>query len=204
MPLVLSGSTGIVEGNIADSAITSSKIASAAAITDKLGYTPTNKAGDIATGQIIGSGVFAQSYHMISNTSYTRQNTITFTFTGTTNGSFLVTDYGYPSGTKAIFVSSFWQIDGYGGSGGSDHAVCIFGQSAPSGSWFTSSGNVGDVSAPFAFAHDGDGVSGWGTYGTWWSGLIPVNSNNRIYYVLGDGYSGGTHYVRLVMNGYLI
>jgi hypothetical protein len=59
MPLVLSGSTGIVEGNIADSAITTGKIANSnvtatnlhtTAVTDKLGYTPANKAGDTFTG----------------------------------------------------------------------------------------------------------------------------------------------------------
>ena len=61
MPLVLSGSTGIVEGNIADSAITTPKIANGAvvaadlhttAIQDKLGYTPASKAGETFTGNL--------------------------------------------------------------------------------------------------------------------------------------------------------
>jgi hypothetical protein len=54
MAITLNGSTGIVETNIADSAITTAKIANNAvtatdlhttAITDKLGYTPLNKLG---------------------------------------------------------------------------------------------------------------------------------------------------------------
>ena len=61
MPLVLSGSTGIVEGNIANSAVTTPKIANGAvvaadlhdtAIQDKLGYTPANKSGETFTGTL--------------------------------------------------------------------------------------------------------------------------------------------------------
>jgi hypothetical protein len=148
-----------------------------------------------------------RSHTLISNrTSANRFATWSTSFTSENTGVIdTVATLGYPSGTKVILAMAFWQIDGYGGSAGADHATCAFGPNDQSGQLFTSSGNIPDVaSGNFIFAHDGDGVSGWGTYGTWWQGLVTVNANGLIYYRLGNGYSGGTHFIRMNFHDYWI
>ena len=51
MPLVLSGSTGIVSANIADGSVTANDLHTTA-VTDKLGYTPASKAGETFSGNL--------------------------------------------------------------------------------------------------------------------------------------------------------
>jgi hypothetical protein len=160
--------------------------------------------GNITTGGTAKSTNPAVALNRQYNpTSQARKATWAVSFTGETSGTLdAVNTLGYPAGVKAIQVCAFWQIDGYGASGGADHANCIFGQSGASGGYFTSAGNVGDVSGSFIMTHDGDGVVAWGTYGWWHNGIIEVNSNGLIYYTLGNGYSGGTHYIRLQFYGW--
>ena len=56
--------------------------------------------------------------------------------------------------------------------------------------------------------HDGDASLGTGGniqyYGFMDSGIITVNSNGNVYCNLASGYSGGTHYIGLWIQGYWI
>ena len=113
-----------------------------------------------------------------------------------------------PSNVKAIYVTYFYHISGYGtgDAGQGDHASDLWGPVTPSNttSWsFTTSGNVQWGSA--VFMHDGD-ASETGNmlyYGAWYPGaMIAVNSNNNIYARLSHGYSGGTHYHHMYCWGY--
>lgn len=83
MPLVLSGSTGIVEGNIANSAITTSKIASGAVVAEDIadGAITTSKLAASAINKIDGwasldyistSGNLAGLYNIVSPTGSDR------------------------------------------------------------------------------------------------------------------------------------
>jgi hypothetical protein len=113
-----------------------------------------------------------------------------------------------PSNVKAIYVTYFYHIGGYGvGSAGQgDHAGDHWGPVTPSGTtaWsFTTSGNVQWGSA--VFMHDGDASESGDMlyYGAWYPGAtIAVNSNNNIYGRLSHGYSGGTHYHHMYCWGY--
>ena len=113
-----------------------------------------------------------------------------------------------PTNVKAIYVTYYYHISGYGtGSGGQgDHASDLWGPVTPSNttSWsFTTSGNVQWGSA--VFMHDGD-MSETGDmlyYGSWYPGaMIAVNANNNIYGRLSHGHSGGTHYHHMYCWGY--
>lgn len=161
----------------------------------------------IQGGSITNSGnVYGHSYHPINRTSVLSQ-VAQFSITAETTGNIdVVNTYGYPSGVKAIFCSVWVQQDGYTSSNGADHASYHFGQAIPDGE-YASTGNISTAfDSPFSFHHDGEGAStgDHGEYGLYTNGLIPVNSNGRIYYRLGHGYSGGTHYISLIMNGYII
>lgn len=161
-----------------------------------------------ANGNLVGDdNLQGFTYHPRSRTDAQTSVVKQFTITGNTTGNFSATSLGYPSGVKAIFCTGWVQIDGYGGTNGADHATYHFGQSAPDGA-YASSGNISTAfDAQFSFAHDGDysaSTGDYGEYGMYWNGLVPVNSNGSIYYNLGNGYSGGTHYISLIMNGYII
>lgn len=164
--------------------------------------------GDVVVngGLLKNSGdIYGHSYHPINRTSVLSQ-VAQWSFTSEITGSFLISDYGYPSGVKAIYCTGWCQIDNYGGSNGADHASYHFGQDIPDGG-YANSGNLSTgFDAPMSFAHDGDfsGTGDHGEYGMYYNGLVPVNSNGRIYYRLGYGYSGGTHFISLIMNGYII
>ena len=162
----------------------------------------------ISSGAVTNADdLHGHTFHPISRTDAQTSSVWQTSVTGETTGSFSpVSSYGYPSGVKAIFCTGWVQQDGYSGSNGADHASYHFGQSIPDGGW-TSSGNLGTgFDSPFSFAHDGDfsGTGDYGEYGMYHNGLVPVNSDGKIYYRLASGYSGGTHYISLIMNGYII
>jgi len=113
-----------------------------------------------------------------------------------------------PGNVKAIYVTYYYHISGYGiGSGGQgDHASDLWGPVTPSNttSWsFTTSGNQQWGSA--FFMHDGDSSESGDMlyFGAWYPGaIIAVNANNDIYGRLSHGYSGGTHYHHMYCWGY--
>ena len=162
----------------------------------------------ISSGALTNAdNLHGHTYHPISRTDAQTSSVWQTSITTETTGSFSpVTSYGYPSGVKAIFCSGFIQQDGFSSSNGADHASYHFGQSIPDGQ-YTSSGNIATTfDAQFSFTHDGEGAStgDHGEYGNYYNGLVPVNSDGKIYYRLGHGFSGGTHYISLIMNGYII
>jgi hypothetical protein len=126
-------------------------------------------------------------------------------FTGETSGSInTVSTLGLPSGVKAVHVSAFYHITGYS-SGWNDHANSMWGPVVPSSStsWsFTTSNN--QTWGSFMFEHDGDASGSPHFYGVWQNGQIGVNNNGLIYYRLGQGISGGTHYNHVWVWGYWI
>mgnify|MGYP005993049959 CR=1 FL=1 len=134
----------------------------------------------------------------------TGQTSTSIAYNGfTTNGNSTM-----PSNVKALYVTYYYHIGGYGtGSAGQgDHASDIWGPDAPAGttSWsFTTSGNYDWGSA--VFMHDGDASESGDMlyYGAWYPGaIIPVNANGSIYGLLGHGHSGGTHYHHMYVWGY--
>ena len=160
-----------------------------------------------SNGNLVGDdNLQGFTYHPVNRTSVLSQ-VAQFSITAETTGNFdVVNTYGYPSGVKAIYCTVWVQQDGFTSSNGADHSSYHFGQDTPDGA-YASSGNISTAfDSPFSFAHDGEGAStgDHGEYGLYSNGLIPVNSNGRIYYRLGHGYSGGTHYISLIMNGYII
>jgi hypothetical protein len=147
--------------------------------------------------------------------------TKTFSWTGSPKSSFAVTDFsGVPSNAKAISVYGWYHITGYsGGAGQGDHAVCWFGLDnnttittwgSPNSYWPGDTNSFsGYYHGSFVMEHDGDasnvaGANGVNYYGSWHQGIITVNSNGSIYYTLGHGYSGGTHFAALYCTGYWI
>jgi hypothetical protein len=147
--------------------------------------------------------------------------TKTFSWTGSPGGNFAVTDFsGVPSNAKALAVYGWYHIRGYGvASGQGDHAVSWFGLTNGQGpiSWSDPNGGYpggSDTFTPqyygsFVMEHDGDASiqtsqAGMHYYGSWHQGIINVNANGNIYYTLGYGYSGGTHYNALYCTGYWI
>ena len=160
----------------------------------------------------------AHTFCQLNSGNFSTKN---FTFSGTTNGSFAVTDFsGIPSNAKAVQVAGWYHITGYSvGAGQGDHAMSWFGPATlntttqwggPGAGWPNGDGTyVPRFHGTFVMEHDGD-ASGAGMtnymnyYGSWHNGIIGVHTDGYIYYSLGAGLSGGTHYNALIATGYWI
>lgn len=100
---------GIIQtGNIQDGAITGPKISAAAAILEKLGYTPVNKAGDTMSGDLTGTGTV--------NTGSTTgaHHKINGTFDGTAMSR---------HGTQAVLAGNWSGAGGWGLGSGGGHTI---------------------------------------------------------------------------------
>lgn len=144
-------------------------------------------------------------YHYYVATTAESQVTLAVNTGFTVNGNSAI-----PSDAKALYVTYYYHISGYGlGDGGQgDHANDIWGPDLPATttSWsFTTTGNYDWGSA--VFMHDGDASESGDIayYGQWFPGaIIPVNANGNIYGRLSHGYSGGTHYHHMYVWGYAL
>jgi hypothetical protein len=173
----------------------------------------------------IGGGNLVNSSNNKSHTfcqlNSTNYSTKTFVYTGNSVSSFAVTDFsGIPSNAKAVQVYGWYHITGYGnGAGQGDHAMSWFGPATinnttqwggPGAGWPAGEGSYTPrFHGTFVMEHDGDS-SGTGMtnymnyYGSWHQGTINVHTDGNIYYSIGAGLSGGTHYNALVATGYWI
>lgn len=141
--------------------------------------------------------------------------------TGNTQTTISTTGLGLPSGVKAISVVGWYHVRNYGAAQGQgDHATAWFGISNDQTPypWAGTNGGYPYDSNTFTRAdygsfvmeHDGDASIETGSsggphyYGSWHNGIINVNANGTIYCNLGSGYSGGTHYFALYIQGYWI
>jgi hypothetical protein len=170
---------------------------------------------------VSGSVVNAANYKAHTYVQLTSPVSWSVSVTGNTTTNFSTTGLGLPSGCKALQVLGWYHITGYsGGAGQGDHAASLFGittdttpypWSGPGYAWpyssgtFPSSANWGS----FVLWHDGDAsnantTNGVQYYGFMDSGIIHVNSNGNVYCNLASGYSGGTHYIGLWIQGYWI
>lgn len=111
--------------------------------------------------------------------------------------------FGVPSSAKALLVSGYYHITGYS-SGWNDHVTCIFGgyPSASTGSNWSFTGSTSAIWQEFVLYHDGDSSGSPHHYGYWTDGGVISTNNDTIYYQLGKGRSGGTHYVHIWCFGY--
>jgi hypothetical protein len=166
-----------------------------------------------------GNVVNSASYKAHTYVQLTTPISYSTSVTGNTFTSFSTTGIGLPSGVKAIQVLGWYHITGYGsGAGQGDHAVSLFGVTTdsatswggPSAGW--PGGNSSFVNTnwgSFVLWHDGDASNSGNTngiqyYGYMDSGVISVNANGNVYANLAHGYSGGTHYISLQVQGYWI
>lgn len=132
--------------------------------------------------------------------------TWTSTFTGTPSGSFNVTtQWGLPTGVKALSVIGYYHVTGYS-SGWNDHTLSQFGPRAQGGGTPWSFNTSTDTEwGSYTLFHDGDSSGAINYYGYWSDGgTIIVGANDTVYYRLGYGNSGGTHYNSLWIWGYWI
>lgn len=129
------------------------------------------------------------------------------TYTGQTAGTInVVSQWGLPSGVKALQVVGFYNVTGYGGNGYSDHALSQYGPRAQAGPdpWSFNTSTQTEWGS-FVLEHDGDASGSPHYYGAWNGvGLINVGDNDIVYYTVGRGLSGGTHYNTLWVWGYWI
>jgi hypothetical protein len=161
----------------------------------------------------------AITFVQLNSTNFATKN---FTYTGNPTGNFAVTDFsGIPSNAKAVQVVGWYHITGYSaGSGQGDHAMSWFGPATINNTtqwggagagWPNGEGSYTPrFHGTFVMEHDGDASIQTGNsgamhyYGSWHTGTINVHTDGNIYYSLGAGYSGGTHYNALVATGYWI
>lgn len=130
------------------------------------------------------------------------------TFTSQTSGSFNVnTQFGIPVEAKALSCVGYYHITGYS-SGWNDHALSQFGPRAQAGAtpWSFTVGTSSDTEwGSYTLEHDGDSSGAPHYYGAWNGvGLINVSSNGSVFYTVGRGLSGGTHYNTIWVWGYWI
>jgi hypothetical protein len=160
--------------------------------------------------------------HTFCQLNSTNFSTKTFTYTGNSVSSFAVTDFsGIPSNAKAVQVVGWYHITGYSaGQGQGDHAMSWFGPAtinnttqwgATGAGWPAAEGSYTPrFHGTFVMEHDGDASIQTGNsgamhyYGSWHTGTINVHTDGNIYYSIGAGLSGGTHYNALVATGYWI
>lgn len=133
------------------------------------------------------------------------------TFTGQTSGSFNInTQFGIPVEAKALSCVGYYHITGYGqgASGQGDHALSQFGPRAQGGNtpWSFNLGTSSDTEwGSYTLEHDGDASGSPHNYGAWNGvGLINVGSGGTVFYTVGRGLSGGTHYNTIWVWGYWI
>ena len=169
---------------------------------------------------VSGSVVNAANYKAHTYVQLTTPIVYNVSVSSNTLTSFSTTGLGLPSGCKALQVLGWYHITGYSnGAGQGDHATSIFGlntDNSPypwSGSGSPYPGNNSTLQTAnygsFILWHDGDasnsGLSnGAQYYGLMDSGIVTVNSNGNVYCNLAAGYSGGTHYNVLWIQGYWI
>ena len=125
-------------------------------------------------------------------------------FTGQPTGTLSASAvFGVPSTAKALLVSGYYHVTGYSTSGHNDHAICIFGgypSYSSANNWsFTTTSNTW---LEFVLYHDGDSSGAPHFFGYWTDGGVMSTNGDTIYYQLGKGYSGGTHYVHVWCFGY--
>jgi len=178
-------------------------------------------AGTICVGGVNVVNTSNNKAHTFCQLNSTNFSTKTFTFSGNSTGNFAVTDFsGIPSNAKAVQVYGWYHITGYGsGAGQGDHAVSWFGPATlnttttwggPGYGWPNSeSSYTARFHGTFVMEHDGDASGANMTnymhyYGSWHTGTINVHTDGNIYYNLGHGLSGGTHYNALIATGYWI
>ncbi len=164
-----------------------------------LGFNSTNNALDVysnSTWRSIGqpSGL------------YTRLSTPTIwsaSFTGQTSGAITASSqFSIPSTARAIYATGYYHVTGYS-SGWNDHAISHFGQNTIPGWSAWSFNTTTNYKGSYVLYHDGDSSGSPHYYGFWTNGgIININDNGSIYYELGNGYSGGTHYNQLWCWGY--
>lgn len=139
--------------------------------------------------------------------SFTRLSTPGYYYTSFTSGSSGTLSasgtFGVPVGAKALLVSGYYHITGYNG-GHADHVSCVFGgyDSASTGSNWSFTTSTSSIWQEFVLYHDGDSSGSPHHYGYWTDGGVISTNSNTIYYQLGKGLSGGTHYVHLWCFGY--
>lgn len=139
--------------------------------------------------------------------SFTRLSTpgyYTTSFTSSSNGTLSASGtFGVPTSAKALLVSGYYHITGYNSSH-NDHVLCIFGgyDNASTASNWSFTGPQTNIWQEFVLYHDGDSSGSPHHYGYWTDGGVISTNNNTIYYQLGKGRSGGTHYVHLWCFGY--
>jgi hypothetical protein len=99
----------------------------------------------------------------------------------------------------------YYHVTGYS-SGWNDHALSQFGPRAQGGGTPWSFNTSTDTEwGSYTLEHDGDASGAPHYYGAWNGvGLINVGANDTVFYTLGRGYSGGTHYNSLWIWGYWI
>jgi len=139
---------------------------------------------------------------------FTTPTTWSATFTGQNDVTISVSSqFGVPSTAKAILVTGYYHISGYGqgAAGQGDHALSMFKENnswSGASPWsFTTSSDTGW--GCYVLEHDGDASGSPHHYGAWgYNGIIPINANGNIYGRLGWGLSGGTHYNTLWCFGY--
>jgi hypothetical protein len=139
--------------------------------------------------------------------SFTRLTTPgywTTSFTSGSTGSLSASGtFGVPSNATALLVSGYYHITGYS-SGHNDHVTCIFGgyPNASTASNWSFTAATTNIWQEFVLYHDGDSSGSPHYYGYWTDGGVISTNSNTIYYELGKGRSGGTHYVHLWCFGY--
>jgi len=168
------------------------------------------------TGNVVNSA----SYKAHTYIQLTTPIVYNVSVSGNVLTSFSTTGLGLPSGCKALQVLGWYHITGYSsGAGQGDHATSIFGITTEnsiypwSGAGAPYPGNNNTLQpsnyGSFILWHDGDASNsgnsnGLQYYGLMDSGIVTVNSNGNVYCNLAAGYSGGTHYIVLWIQGYWI
>lgn len=139
--------------------------------------------------------------------SFTRLTTPGYYTTSYTSGSSGTLSasgvFGVPTSAKALLVSGYYHVTGYNSSH-NDHVTAIFGgyDNASTASNWSLTSSTSNIWQEFVLYHDGDGSGSPHNYGYWTDGGVISTNSNTIYYQLGKGISGGTHYVHLWCFGY--
>jgi hypothetical protein len=179
-------------------------------------FTINNNGSSVFGGNVTNSA----SYKAHTYVQLTTPIVYNVSVTNQTPTSFSTTGLGLPSGCKALQALGWYHITGYGtGAGQGDHAASFFGITADTspnqwsgaGSPYPGSNSTLQTAnyGSFTLWHDGDASNSGNTngiqyYGFMDSGIITVNSNGNVYCHLAAGYSGGTHYNVLWIQGYWI
>ena len=146
MPLVLSGSTGIVEGNIADSAITTNKIANGAVV-----------AADIANGAVTAAKLAVGKY--IKQMKHVRMDTqMTTSSNGNITALSLTFDSPVTVGNQILIMASGVVVAGDQGANWGAGCDLFLDDTCLTSSQVSSGGNY-----IYQGAIDNNSDGGWGT-----------------------------------------